>query len=177
MYPPAHAKFKHFFGANLYSDREASFVALSLHSLQIIPSFYSHFYKMPFAIRLLTTLFLVNMAIAFPFMKRGIQWSFDLYPSTQCDGEVSNDIHSGMGSTGCRADLNTMASAYRLNTIAPGCQVEFFENTMCEKSETSGVIVDLSAGAESCQATTRRIGSYQVTCDEGRELRIKRSLE
>ncbi|KAJ5767512.1 hypothetical protein N7533_000095 [Penicillium manginii] len=132
---------------------------------------------MSFATRLLATLFLVNMAIAFPFMKRGIQWSFDLYPSTQCGGNSTSDIHSGMGSTGCRANLNTMASAYRLNTMAPGCQVEYFENTMCEKSETSGVIVDLSAGVASCQATTRRIGSYQVTCDEGRELRIKRSLE
>lgn len=122
--------------------------------------------------RLFATLFLVNMTIAFPFMKRGIQWSFDLYPSTNCDGEGTNDTHSGMGSTGCRADLNTMASAYRLNTMAPGCQVEFFENTMCEQSETFGVIVDLSAGAESCQATTQRFGSYQVTCEGSRELKM-----
>ncbi|KAJ5216714.1 uncharacterized protein N7469_011579 [Penicillium citrinum] len=126
---------------------------------------------MSFAIRLLTTLFLVNLTMAFPFMKRGIQWSFDLYPSTQCDGE--GDIHHGMGSTGCRADLNSMASAYRLNTIAPGCQVEFFENTMCEQSEISGMIVDLSTGAETCQApSTKRYGSYQVTCDQGHELKI-----
>lgn len=127
---------------------------------------------MSFAIRLLTTLFLVNLTIAFPFMKRGLQWSFDLYPSTQCGGEGEGDLHTGIGSTGCRADLISMASAYRLNTIAPGCQVEFFENTMCEQAETSGVIVDLSAGAESCQSTTQRFGSYQVTCAEGRELKI-----
>jgi hypothetical protein len=118
---------------------------------------------MPFAIRFAAAFFLVNLATIFPFMNRGIRWSFNLYPSTQCEGD--GDIHSGMGSTGCRANLNTIASAYRLNTVAQGCQMELFENTMCEQSESSG-FVDLSTGAESCRApTTRRYGSYQVTCD------------
>lgn len=159
------------FDANFYPDHES-------HSLHTRCPFYTatlvKFFKikMSFVIRLFTTLLLVNLTIAFPFMKRGIQWSFDLYPSTQCGGEGEGDMHTGIGSTGCRANLTSMASAYRLNTIAPGCQVEFFENTMCEQAETSGVIVDLSAGAESCQSTTQRFGSYQVTCAEGRELKI-----
>ncbi|KAJ5110425.1 hypothetical protein N7532_000960 [Penicillium argentinense] len=115
---------------------------------------------------------LANMTTAFPFMKRDIQWSFDLYPSSQCDSD--GDLHSGAGSTGCRADLNSMAAAYRLNAIAPGCQVEFFDNTMCEQSGTSDVVFDLSTGAESCQVPSlaRRYGSYQVTCNEGHELKM-----
>ncbi|KAJ5117484.1 hypothetical protein N7448_011116 [Penicillium atrosanguineum] len=121
---------------------------------------------MPFAIRFAAAFFLVNLVTIFFFMNRGIRWSFDLYPSTQCEGDGQK--HSGMGSTGCRADLNTLASAYRLNTVVQGCQMELFENTMCEHSEPSDM-VDLSTGANCCRApTTRRYGSYQVTCDGAR---------
>jgi hypothetical protein len=120
---------------------------------------------MTFAIHFAAAFFAVNLATIFRFTNRDNRWSFHLYPSTTCEDD--GDFHSGMGSTGCRADLRTLAFAYRLNTVAQGCQMELFENTMCEQSETSGM-VDLSIGANFCQGpTSRRYGSYRVTCNPG----------
>ncbi|KAJ5949912.1 hypothetical protein N7454_001496 [Penicillium verhagenii] len=78
-----------------------------------------------------------------------------------------------MGSTGCRADLHSVASAYRLNLVADGCQIEFFDNTMCDATETTSDIAGPISNAGLCQVPelTRRYGSYQVTCEEMGELK------
>ncbi|KAJ5640081.1 uncharacterized protein N7484_007943 [Penicillium longicatenatum] len=77
-----------------------------------------------------------------------------------------------MGSTGCRANLHSVASAYRLNTVAEGCQIEFFDNTMCDATETSDIAGPISStGFCRVPELARRYGSYQVTCEEKGELK------
>ncbi|KAJ5726847.1 hypothetical protein N7493_005874 [Penicillium malachiteum] len=117
----------------------------------------------------------LTAASASPFQRRDLQWSlewsFDLFPTIQCN--QTGDLHTGIGSTGCRADLHSVASAYRLNQVSEGCQIEFFDNTMCDATETTSDITGPSANTGECQipAFTRRYGSYQVTCDGMGELR------
>ncbi|KAJ5633268.1 hypothetical protein N7490_009607 [Penicillium lividum] len=107
---------------------------------------------------------------ASPLNKREIQWSFDLFPTSQCN--QTGDHHTGMGSTGCRADLNSVASAYRLNMVSEGCHIEFFDNTMCDATETTSDIADpLNTGFCRVPELTRRYGSYRVTCEEMGELK------
>ncbi|KAJ5467767.1 hypothetical protein N7475_005519 [Penicillium sp. IBT 31633x] len=113
---------------------------------------------------LATTLFL-NLSAAFPLMGRDVQWSFTLFPSPSCNGTIG-DSHAGSGSTGCRADLHSVASAYTLNSVAQGCRIQFFDNTMCDENELSDVAEQVTA-AHACRMpeARRRYGSYQVTCD------------
>lgn len=105
-------------------------------------------------------------AAASPLQQRDIQWSFDLFPTPQCN--QTGDLHAGMGSTGCRANLHSVASAYRLNTVADGCHIEFFDNTMCDATETTSDIAGPISSTGFCRVPelTRRYGSYQVTCEE-----------
>lgn len=113
-------------------------------------------------------LLLANTSTAFPLFDREPQWSFDLFPDTEC-GPVG-DLHAGSGSTGCRAHINTEAAAYRINKLPRGCTVEFYDNTMCDENSTSGVAgpIDTLDSAYSCRIPTmeQRFGSYQVTCRE-----------
>lgn len=113
---------------------------------------------------LLAALFF-NLSAAFPLMSRDVQWSFTLFPSPSCNSTIG-DLHAGSGSTGCRADLSTVASAYLLNSVAPGCQIELFDNTMCDGNELSDVADQITA-AHTCRTAEarRRYGSYQVTCE------------
>ena len=112
---------------------------------------------------LAATLFLINMATAFPLISREVEWSFTLFP-TSCN--ATGDPHAGSGSTGCRADLNSVASAYTLNSIAEGCRIEFFDNTMCDETELSDVAGQVTP-TNTCRMAgpRRRYGSYQVTCE------------
>ncbi|KAJ5774059.1 hypothetical protein N7457_008955 [Penicillium paradoxum] len=113
---------------------------------------------------LAATLFF-NLSSAFPLMSRDVQWSFTLFPSPSCNGTLG-DSHAGSGSTGCRADLHSVASAYTLNSVAQGCQIEFFDNTMCDGNELSDVADQITA-VHTCRKSEarRRYGSYQVTCE------------
>ncbi|CAI7636928.1 unnamed protein product [Penicillium viridicatum] len=67
--------------------------------------------------------------------------------------------------TGCRADLPSVASAYTLNSVAEGCRIELFDNTMCDQNELSDIASQANA-TQTCRiaGTRRRYGSYQVTC-------------
>ncbi|KAJ5130075.1 uncharacterized protein N7515_006114 [Penicillium bovifimosum] len=114
---------------------------------------------------LLAAILFVNLSSAFPLIGRDVQWSFTLFPSPSCNGTIG-DPHAGSGSTGCRADLHSVASAYTLNTIAQGCRIEFFDNTMCDAEELSDVAAQVTA-AHTCRVpeARRRYGSYQVTCE------------
>jgi hypothetical protein len=113
---------------------------------------------------LLAAALFLNLAAAFPLISREIQWSFTLFPSASCNG-TAGDPHAGSGSTGCRADLHSVASAYTLNSIAEGCRIEFFDNTMCDQSELSDVAGQVNA-TDTCRmaSSRRRYGSYQVSC-------------
>ncbi|KAJ5152705.1 uncharacterized protein N7482_009183 [Penicillium canariense] len=104
-------------------------------------------------------------ATSFPLMPRDIQWSFDLYPTQACNGTA--DPHAGHGSTGCRADLNSVASAYTLNTVADGCRIEFYDNTMCDGNELSDIAGPMTSPG-TCRVPNlhRRYASYQVTCEK-----------
>lgn len=115
-------------------------------------------------------LLLANTSTAFPLYKREPQWSFDLFPTEQC-GETG-DMYSGSGSTGCRADLNNEAGAYRLNTLAKGCTIEFYDNTMCDETTTVGMAGPIEE-TDTCRIPTQqqRFGSYQVTCRDANELK------
>ncbi|KAJ5835248.1 hypothetical protein N7447_001274 [Penicillium robsamsonii] len=105
-----------------------------------------------------------NFSSAVPLVGRDIQWSFTLFPSPSCNGTIG-DPHVGSGSTGCRANLPSVASAYTLNTVAEGCRIELFDNTMCDQNEFSDVTSQANA-TQTCRmaGTRRRYGSYQVTC-------------
>ncbi|KAJ5691927.1 hypothetical protein N7462_001350 [Penicillium macrosclerotiorum] len=107
---------------------------------------------------------LFSTSAAFPLLHRDVQWSFDLYPTTYCNGTA--DPHAGSGSTGCRADLDSVASSYTLNTVDEGCRIEFFDNTMCDGNEISDVAGPLTS-TDTCRVPNlkRRFGSYQVTCE------------
>ncbi|OQD90009.1 hypothetical protein PENANT_c002G04150 [Penicillium antarcticum] len=113
---------------------------------------------------LAATLFLINMTTAFPLMSRDIEWSFTLFPTSSCN--ATGDPHAGSGSTGCRADLNSVASAYTLYSVAEGCRIEFFDNTMCDETELSDVAGQVNS-TNTCHMAgpRRRYGSYQVTCE------------
>ncbi|KAJ5198550.1 uncharacterized protein N7498_007667 [Penicillium cinerascens] len=113
---------------------------------------------------LVATTLLVN-ASAFPLHVRdAMEWNFDLFPTARCNG--TGNAHTGSGSTGCRANLPTEAAAYRLNSIADGCRIQLFDNTMCDESEMSIVPGPLTT-ADTCRfpGSGHRYGSYQVTCD------------
>ncbi|EKV06794.1 MNNG and nitrosoguanidine resistance protein [Penicillium digitatum] len=112
---------------------------------------------------LAATLFF-NFASAFPLISHGVQWSFTLFPSSSCNGTIG-DPHFGSGSTGCRANLHSVASAYTLNSVAEGCHIELFDNTMCDQNELSDIASHVNA-TQICRVagTRRRYGSYQVTC-------------
>ncbi|CAG7926378.1 unnamed protein product [Penicillium olsonii] len=114
---------------------------------------------------ILATAFLLNLAAAFPLIGRDIQWSFTLFQSPSCNGTIG-DPHAGSGSTGCRADLHSVASAYTLNTVAEGCRIEFFDNTMCDQNELSDVAGQITP-TDTCRMAgpRRRYGSYQVSCE------------
>ncbi|KAJ5885401.1 hypothetical protein N7495_009911 [Penicillium taxi] len=109
-------------------------------------------------------------ASAIPLQTRQVQWSFDLYPTKDCTS--GGDTHSGSGSTGCRADLSSVASAYRLNTVDQGCTVQFFDNTMCEEESESPDVAGPATSTDVCHLldSKRRYGSYQVTCVDVRGL-------
>ncbi|KAJ5594645.1 uncharacterized protein N7459_000853 [Penicillium hispanicum] len=108
-------------------------------------------------------LLLANIVTAFPLERRGVDWSFELHPFANCTG--APDLHYGSGSTGCRADLDSVASAYTLNGVADGCRIDFFDNTMCDASEMSDVVGPMTPTA-TCRVagSKRRFGSYLVTC-------------
>ncbi|KAJ5101378.1 hypothetical protein NUU61_003600 [Penicillium alfredii] len=108
-------------------------------------------------------LFLVS-ATAIPRPPRDLQWSFDLYPGTSCNGTA--DPQAAFGSTKCRANLRSVASAYQLHHVAEGCRIEFFDNTMCDRADLAAVAKS-SPGAPMCRPAgpVHRVGSYQVTCD------------
>lgn len=114
---------------------------------------------------ILAIAFLLNLATAFPLISRDVQWSFTLYPSASCNGTIG-DPHAGTGSTGCRADLQRVASAYTLTTVAEGCRIEFFDNTMCDQNELSDVAGQITP-TDTCRmaGSRRRYGSYQVSCE------------
>lgn len=107
----------------------------------------------------------LNLTAAFPLMGRDVQWSFTLFPSPSCNGTIG-DPHAGSGSTGCRADLHSVASAYKLNTVAEGCRIEFFDNTMCDTNELSDIAGQITP-TDTCRVADfrRRFGSYQVSCE------------
>ena len=115
---------------------------------------------------LAVTLLLASIVTAFPFERRNVQWSFELNTSPTCNG--TTDAHLGSGSTGCRADLQSVASAYKLNFIVEGCRIEFFDNTMCNPNEISDVAGSMTA-TETCRVPglKRGFGSYMVTCGSG----------
>lgn len=122
---------------------------------------------MPSLLRILLSASLLINASAFPLLhlREATQWNFDLFPTVRCNGTA--DVHTGSGSTGCRANLPTEAAAYRLNAISEGCRIQFFDNTMCDESEMSVIAGPLTT-SETCRVPTsgHRYGSYQVTCDE-----------
>ncbi|KAJ5399316.1 hypothetical protein N7501_001920 [Penicillium viridicatum] len=113
---------------------------------------------------LLAVALFFNFSSAFPLISREVQWSFTLFPSPSCNGTIG-DPHVGSGSTGCRADLPSVASAYTLNSVAEGCRIELFDNTMCDQNELSDIASQANA-TQTCRiaGTRRRYGSYQVTC-------------
>ncbi|KAJ5116755.1 hypothetical protein N7456_001103 [Penicillium angulare] len=114
---------------------------------------------------------LLATATASPFQKRDIQWSFDLFPTSACNG--TGDPYVGSGSTGCRADLSTVASAYRLNLVSDGCHIDFYDNTMCDATEPENDAASSLSHAGTCRIPTlsRRYGSYRVTCGGAGELK------
>lgn len=129
-----------------------------------MPSFALPSYLLALAVLLITT------ATASPLTPRDPppQWSFDLFPARACNG--TGDFHAGSGSTGCRADLSSVASAYRLTSVPEDCRIAFFDNTMCDTTELSDIASVLTS-IESCRlpGLGRRYGSYRVTCDDGSE--------
>ncbi|KAJ5151680.1 hypothetical protein N7492_009975 [Penicillium capsulatum] len=114
-----------------------------------------------------TTLLLVATTAAFPLQSRDIQWSFNLFPTAQCNG--TGHLESGPGSTGCRANLPSIAAAYHVTSIADDCRIEFFDNTMCDTPSVQEPtdLVSSSANVQACRipSTQHRYGSYRVTCD------------
>lgn len=118
---------------------------------------------------LAVVLTILSTATAFPLNNRDTPtWSFSLYPTTTCN--ATGDLHTGVGSTGCRADLHSVAAAYKLTSMPEPCSIEFFDNTMCDAAEGSDSAGPLTS-LESCRipGLGRRYGSYRVTCDGGRE--------
>lgn len=110
-------------------------------------------------------LLFVQIATAFPLINRDTPtWSFNLYPTTACN--ATGDLHTGTGSTGCRADLHSVAAAYKLTSIPEPCRVEFFDNTMCDAAEGSDLAGPLTM-MDSCwiPGPERSYGSYRVVCD------------
>ncbi|KAJ5361184.1 hypothetical protein N7541_002028 [Penicillium brevicompactum] len=73
---------------------------------------------------------------------------------------------SSVATTGCRADLHSVASAYKLNTVAEGCRIQFFDNTMCDTNELSDIAGQITP-TDTCRVADfrRRFGSYQVSCE------------
>jgi hypothetical protein len=122
---------------------------------------------MPSFLTIILSATLLMHASAFPLLhlRDTTEWKFELFPAAHCNGTA--DAHAGSGSTGCRANLPTEAAAYKLNAIAEGCRIQFFDNTMCDESEMS-VIAGPLATSDTCRvpASGHRYGSYQVTCDE-----------
>ncbi|OQD73714.1 hypothetical protein PENDEC_c014G06559 [Penicillium decumbens] len=120
---------------------------------------------MPSFLRVLVAAALLLNVSAFPLHIRDtLEWKFDLFPTAQCNG--TGDAHAGSGSTGCRANLPTEAAAYRLNSVAEGCHIQFFDNTMCDDSEMSVIAGPLITDTCHVPGSRHRYGSYQVTCDE-----------
>ncbi|KAJ5219650.1 hypothetical protein N7468_008854 [Penicillium chermesinum] len=119
------------------------------------------------------TVLLASTSTAFPLFKREPQWSFDLFSTAACS--ETGDLYAGSGSTGCRADLNNEAAAYRLNTLSAGCTIEFYDNTMCDENFASGVAgpISVNESADTCRIprSEQRFGSYQVTCRDATELK------
>lgn len=114
---------------------------------------------------LAVALTILSTATAFPLTNRDTQsWTFNLYPTTACN--ATGDVHTGIGSTGCRADLNSVAAAYKLTSVPEPCRIEFFDNTMCDATEGSDLAGPLTT-LESCRipGLGRRYGSYRVMCD------------
>ncbi|GLI74831.1 hypothetical protein PoHVEF18_003079 [Penicillium ochrochloron] len=120
-----------------------------------------------FSLRTLATAAFIftTTTTAFPLFPRDIQWSFDLYPTQACNG--TGELHAGSGSTGCRAHLDSVASAYTLNTVADGCRIEFYDNTMCDGNEISDLAGPMTT-TQTCRVPNlqRRYASYQVTCEK-----------
>ena len=112
---------------------------------------------------LFVALLLVNTVNAIPVERRDVQWSFELHSDANCNS--TGDVHFGAGSTGCRANLNSVASAYKLNLMAEGCQIEFFDNTMCDSTEISE-LARPGTTTKTCRVpgSERHFGSYMVTC-------------
>ncbi|KAJ5469332.1 hypothetical protein N7539_008950 [Penicillium diatomitis] len=112
---------------------------------------------------ILATLTLSSTTFAFPLFRRDIQWSFNLFPTDACDGP--SELHIGTGSTGCRADLGSVASAYTVNVIPEGCRIEFYDNTMCDRNELSDLAGPMTR-TQVCRVPNlhRRYASYRVTC-------------
>ena len=117
---------------------------------------------------LLAVALILATVSAVPLQTRDVAWSFRLFPTAECNGP--GDPHSGRDSTGCRANLPSIAAAYQVDFIAGDCRVEFFDNTMCEPSSAPDP-VDVAYAAnnvQSCRvpASMHRYGSYKVTCGE-----------
>ena len=118
-----------------------------------------------------TVALLLATATCSPLQKRDIQWSFDLFPTASCNG--TGDSYSGTGTTGCRADLNTVASAYRLNLVSEGCHIDFYDNTMCDATDPENDAASPISNTRTCRVPTlnRKYGSYRVTCEDMGELK------
>lgn len=127
-----------------------------------MPSLARHSSLLTVAVALLQTL---STTTAFPLTNRDTPaWSFNLYPTQACN--ATGDLHTGTGSTGCRADLHSVAAAYKLTSIPEPCRIEFFDNTMCDSAEGSDLAGPLTS-LEACRipGLGRRYGSYRVVCD------------
>lgn len=111
-------------------------------------------------------LLVLATATAFPLQSRDVQWSFDLFPTRQCNGTGDHQI--GTGSTGCRAKLPSIAAAYKVSSLAD-CRIDFFDNTMCETStpqEFTDAVLP-SATLQTCRVPYKHhYGSYKVTCGD-----------
>ncbi|KAF3402088.1 hypothetical protein F1880_009805 [Penicillium rolfsii] len=122
-----------------------------------------------FSLRTLATAALLftttTTTTAFPLFSRDVQWSFNLFPTQACDG--TGELHAGSGSTGCRAHLDGVASAYTLNTVAEGCRIAFYDNTMCDGNDISDLAGPMTT-TQTCRVPNlrRRYASYQVTCEK-----------
>lgn len=116
-------------------------------------------------------LLLLSAAAAFPLQSRDVEWSFNLFPTRQCNG--TGDLQTGTGSTGCRANLPSIAAAYQVSSIAD-CRIDFFDNTMCDApgvQDPTDVVLP-STNVQSCRVPPKHhYGSYKVTCgDEHSEI-------
>ncbi|EPS26426.1 hypothetical protein PDE_01362 [Penicillium oxalicum 114-2] len=118
---------------------------------------------MPTSTLILTLAALSLTTNAFPLFSRDLQWSFNFFPTDACNG--TSELHIGSGSTGCRADLGSVASAYTLNMVPDGCRIEFYDNTMCDRAELSDLAGPMTR-LQVCRVPNlrRRYASYQVTC-------------